>query len=59
MMELEYRNPTRNGDGTIDVEINHPIYGWIPFTASPEDPEAHGRELFAELDKDAATWQND
>jgi hypothetical protein len=50
MMELETRNAKRNADGTIDCEINHPQFGWIPFTASPEDPERHGREIFEALD---------
>lgn len=34
-------------DGCIDCEINHPDYGWIPFTASPNDPEEHGRNIHA------------
>jgi hypothetical protein len=53
-MQIETRNPTRNEDGTIDVEINHPVYGWIPFTASPDDPEPHGREIFEALKDSAA-----
>lgn len=48
---VDYRNPVRNGD-VIDCEINHPVYGWVPFTASPEDPEQHGRDLFALMDKE-------
>lgn len=47
-MEIETRNPVWNGD-VIDCEINHPVYGWIPFTASAEDSEAHGREIFEAL----------
>lgn len=35
-----------NEFGSVDMEIDHPDYGWIPFTASPDDIEAHGRELF-------------
>jgi hypothetical protein len=31
----------------IDCEIEHPIFGVIPFTASPDDVEEHGREIFA------------
>jgi hypothetical protein len=34
---MEIRNPIYNVFGTIDCEINHPDYGWIPFTASPDD----------------------
>lgn len=37
---MQWRNPTRNAFGTIDVEINHPVYGWIPFTADPADTGA-------------------
>jgi len=46
---MEYRNATYNAHGTIDVEIEHPVFGWIPFTASPDDSEEFGRELFAEV----------
>lgn len=43
---MEYRNPVYNALGTIDCEIYHQDYGWIPFTASPDDTELHGRELY-------------
>lgn len=43
---MDIRNPRYNDDATIDCEINHPDFGWIPFTASPDDIEAHGREIF-------------
>ena len=46
---MEYRNAVLNDNGTIDCEINHPDLGWIPFTADPDDPEEHGRAIFAEL----------
>lgn len=52
-MELEYRNAKFNAVGSIDLEWNHPVYGWIPFGASPNDVEAHGREFF-ELAKETA-----
>ena len=35
---MEFRNPVFNALGTIDCEVNHPVYGWIPFTAGPDDP---------------------
>lgn len=43
------RNPIySNADGTaVDVELNHPEFGWIPFTASPDDTEQHGRDIYA------------
>lgn len=45
---MEARNPQFNAHGTIDLEIEHPQYGWIPFTASPDDPEDYGRQIYAE-----------
>lgn len=34
---MEIRNPRFNARGSIDCEINHPEFGWIPFTADPND----------------------
>lgn len=31
----------------IDLIGTHPVYGEIPFGASPNDGEAHGRDIFA------------
>ena len=46
---MEFRNPRYNQDGvTVDCEVNHPVYGWIPFTANPDDPEEHGRIIHAQ-----------
>lgn len=44
---MQIRNNTFAADGRIDCEINHPVYGWIPFTADPNDVEPHGREIYA------------
>ncbi|WP_183808414.1 hypothetical protein [Mycoplana azooxidifex] len=33
----KYRNCAYNRHGTIDMEINHTVHGWIPYTASPDD----------------------
>lgn len=44
---MNIRNPVLNANGGIDCEINHPLFGWIPFTAREDDVEAHGREIFA------------
>jgi len=46
---MDVRNATYNQYGTIDCEIDHPMFGWIPFTASPDDVEAHGRAIYADL----------
>jgi hypothetical protein len=42
----EWRNPKFNALGTIDMDINHPIHGWIPFTANPYDVERLGVSLY-------------
>jgi len=44
---MQARNPKANSAGSIDLEIEHPTLGWIPFTASPDDTEPHGRDLYA------------
>lgn len=44
-MEVEIRNIKKN-DGCVDCEINHPKFGWIPFTAMKDDVEPHGREIY-------------
>jgi hypothetical protein len=46
---MDYKNPIFTDTGAIDCEINHPQYGWIPFTASPDDSEKHGRDLYAAI----------
>lgn len=44
---MNYRNARFNADGvTVDLELEHPQYGWIPFTASPDDSEEHGRKIY-------------
>lgn len=45
---MQVRNLKYNYNGLVDMEIEHPVYGWIPFTASPDDTEEHGRELYAQ-----------
>jgi hypothetical protein len=51
---MNFRNPVYNAFGTIDCEIEHPQYGWIPFTASPADVEDYGRQIFDEAKAIAA-----
>ncbi|WP_433739806.1 DUF4376 domain-containing protein [Pseudomonas putida] len=46
---MDIRNPRYNQRGTIDCEVEHGDLGWIPFTASPEDDNEFGRELYASL----------
>lgn len=47
MMTMPLKNPRFNADGSIDCEIEHPQYGWVPFTARADDVEAHGRAIHA------------
>ena len=44
---MQIRNPIYTATGNIDCGIEHPQFGWIPFTASEDDPEEHGRLIYA------------
>lgn len=44
---MQWRNPKFTQFGTIDCEVEHQVYGWVPFTASPDDTEELGRSVFA------------
>ncbi|CAB4121145.1 hypothetical protein UFOVP6_28 [uncultured Caudovirales phage] len=37
---MNYRNAKYIANGLIDCEIEHPNYGWIPFTCDPADAGA-------------------
>jgi len=43
------RNIVALDDGRFDCEINHPVLGWIPFTAAANDVAAHGRAIHAAI----------
>lgn len=47
LSQAEVKNLKYNWLDTIDLELNHPTYGWIPFTASPDDVEEHGKAIYA------------
>jgi len=53
---MESRNPVFTASNAIDCEINHLEFGWIPFTASADDVEMIGRELFARHKDNAAPY---
>ncbi|MER8422471.1 hypothetical protein [Mesorhizobium sp. M1403] len=53
---MEYRYPKFNALGSIDMEINHSVHGWVPFTASQRDTEALGRQLYASTRAIAAPY---
>ena len=44
---MNIRNPKHTTNGAIDCEYEHPVYGWIPFTARADDVEPLGRNLYA------------
>lgn len=46
---MEVRDAKYNKTGGIDCEINHPEFGWIPFTAREDDVEEIGRSIFSQL----------
>lgn len=48
MTTIQIKNPVYSSSdhSTIDCEIEHPVYGWIPFTANPNDVEPLGKEVF-------------
>lgn len=46
---MNIRNVKFNVHGTIDCEFEHDVFGWIPFTATPDDPEQHGRDIHAAI----------
>ena len=39
---MNYRNAKYTESGTIDCEIEHPYYGWIPTSLSSDDSETAG-----------------
>jgi hypothetical protein len=54
---MEYRNAKHLDGARIDCEINHPTFGWIPFTCDPTDTGAAFDvvALYAAMAADPAT----
>lgn len=46
---MEFRDLHYNRHGSIDCEINHPKFGWIPFTASSADPDPSSAGIYAAI----------
>ena len=57
---MNYRNAQYNAFGTIDCEIEHPAYGWIPYTLDPTDTDmtVNNDDLLAAMaeNKDVAAY---
>jgi|TARA_Y100000015_G_scaffold21675_1_gene21012 hypothetical protein len=34
------KNPVYTENGDIDLEFNHPDFGWMPYTISESDPDS-------------------
>jgi hypothetical protein len=47
---MQVRNITAIDGGRYDCEVDHPRFGWIPYTADANDPEPLGRALHAEIE---------
>ncbi len=54
---MNYRNAKYIANGLIDCEIEHPEYGWIPFTCDLADKGAlfDVAELYAAMEADPET----
>lgn len=37
---MNVRNPKYSEHGSVECEVEHPVYGWIPFHAVAGDPES-------------------
>lgn len=46
---VSVKAPAYNAAGTIDCQLNHPAFGWIAYTASPDDTVEMGRQVHAAL----------
>ena len=58
---MQYKNAKyTNDNGWIDCEINHPSYGWIPYTLDPSDTDmtVNNDDLLAAMseNKDVAAY---
>lgn len=53
---MNYRNAQYNATGGIDMEVQHAVFGWLPFTARSDDTEQHSRDLFAAAQATAAPY---
>jgi hypothetical protein len=55
---MNYQSPKLLENGWIECEIEHPEYGWIPFTCDPNDTGAQfdTAALFAEMQPHASPY---
>lgn len=48
---MNVRNPKYSEHGSVECEVEHPVYGWIPFHAVAGDPESD--KVLAQIAADA------
>ena len=48
-VDTNIRNIAALPDGRFNCEIEHPAFGWIPFTADANDVATHGRAIHAHI----------
>ena len=46
---FQFRNAQHYRDNTVECEVNHKEFGWIPFLAAANDDQEYGRELYRQL----------
>jgi hypothetical protein len=55
---MNYRNAKHISNGRIDCEIEHEVFGWIPYTLDPSDTDTtvDNDELLAAIGDDVAAY---
>lgn len=50
MKKIEIRNIFfGKTEDSFDCEINTDKFGWVPFTATVDDPEQHGKDIYNDI----------
>lgn len=54
----EFKDAHYVGENLIDVKINHPVYGWIPYTIDPNDSDMtiDNNQLLSLIGDNIAAW---
>lgn len=56
---MKYRNVKRISENEINLDLNHPIYGWIPYTAINNYGEPEMQEIWNSCFKDDLEYDID
>ena len=52
---FQFRNAQYYRNNTVECEVNHKEFGWVPFLATAYDGEEYGRELYRQLVEEHAS----